>query len=106
VLALRFKSCCIRLVNDNRRFGGSSSLHRVYTFSSYLIQVLQTKSHDVTHLFSIYCLVTCMEHFVSVNDWEGAHCGTELQAGRARVRFLIGVFGIFIAIILPAALWP
>jgi hypothetical protein len=91
-------------VNDNRRFGGSSSLHHVYTYNSYLIQVLQTKSRDVTHLFSIYCLVTRREHFVSFSDWEGAHSGTELQAGWSRVRFLMGYLGFFIDIILPAVL--
>ena len=93
-------------MNGHRRFGGACSLHQVYTNNSYLVQVLQTKSRDVTLLFSIYCLVTCREHFITLNGWEGAHCGTELQAGRSQVRFLMGSSGIFIDTILPAALWP
>ena len=32
--------------------------------------------------------------------------GTELQAGRSRVRFTMVSLEIFIDIILPAALWP
>jgi hypothetical protein len=32
--------------------------------------------------------------------------GIAVQAGRSRVRFLIGSLGFFVDIILPAALWP